>query len=146
MRSAERFEILIVEDDVHLRELLQAAAERTGKFSRVRVAADGEEALQQVREGMAHHEVPDFILSDLSMPRMDGIHLIRELKHNEATRHIPIAVITSSNRPNDREDAEAAGCCAFFNKPVRLDDMTVLIGSVPDICAANAPVSSPLRD
>lgn len=138
MRTAARFEILIVEDDAHLRELLLAAAERTGKFSRIRVAGDGEEALQHIREDITHDAVPDFILTDLSMPRMDGIQLIRELKRNEATRHVPIVVITSSNRPNDREDAKAAGCCAFFNKPIRLEDMIVLIGSVPEICGANA--------
>lgn len=146
MRSAGTFELLIVEDDAHLRELLHAAAERTGKFSRVRVASDGEEALGYIREGITRDALPNFILSDLAMPRMDGLELIRELKRNEATRHIPVAVITSSNRPNDREDAKAAGCCAFFHKPIGLEEMTVLIGSVPQICGADAPVSSPFGE
>lgn len=146
MTSFAKFELLIVEDDAHLRELLRAAAQRTGRFSRIRTAGDGREALTCIQADATQEALPDFILSDLSMPYVDGIQLIQELKRREATRHIPVAVMTSSNRPNDREDAIAAGCCAFFNKPMRLEEMATLIGSIPGICGTNAPVSSPVAD
>jgi CheY-like chemotaxis protein len=135
--------LLIVEDDPHLRELLHAAGERSGRFASIALASDGQAAWDQIQAGLVRHppQLPDFILSDLSMPRRDGIQLIRDLKGHPATRHIPIAVMTSSDRPNDRENATAAGCCAFFNKPVRLEEFTTLIGSVPDICGDCAVVS-----
>ena len=136
--------LLIVEDDPQLRVLLTAAAERSGRFGSIHVVGDGQEAMEHILQASAHapEQMPDFILSDLSMPRMDGLELIHRLKQSGEFREIPIAVMTSSNRPNDREDATAAGCCAFFHKPVRLEEMTTLIGSLPHICGDGARVVS----
>jgi CheY-like chemotaxis protein len=132
--------LLIVEDDDRLRELLLAAAERTQVFTAIETAPDGQAALDLVWNRLREksRRCPDYILSDLSMPRMDGIQLIKELKRFPETSGIPVTIITSSNLPNDREDATAAGCCAFFHKPIRLDEMTALIASVPDLCPATA--------
>jgi two-component system, response regulator len=137
--------LLIVEDDPQLQVLLAAAAERTGKFSSIYLAGDGQEALDHVAEANARapRQMPDFVLSDLSMPRVDGLQLLHELKRNPQTRDLPVAIITSSNRPNDREDSIAAGCSAFFQKPVRLEEMVTLIGSLPHICGRHAIVSGP---
>ena len=77
------------------------------------------------------------------MPRMDGIDFLRELKRDPETREISVAIMTSSNRPNDRQDAVAAGCCAFFNKPERIEQIAGLIASLPRICGSAAPVSGP---
>jgi two-component system, response regulator len=139
--------LLIVEDDPQLQVLLAAAAERSGKFSLIYLASDGQKALDHIADANHHapERVPDFVLSDLSMPRLDGLQLLRELKRNPQTRDIPVAIITSSNRPNDREDTTAAGCCAFFQKPVRLEEMITLIGSLPHICGQHAIVSAPNR-
>jgi CheY-like chemotaxis protein len=139
--------LLIVEDDPQLQVLMAAAAERTGKFRPVYLACDGQEALDHLDDANPHalQRLPDFILSDLSMPRVDGLQLLRELKRNPRTREIPVAIITSSNRPNDREDSAAAGCSAFFQKPVRLEEMVTLIGSLPNICGPRAIVSTPTQ-
>jgi CheY-like chemotaxis protein len=133
--------LLIVEDDDRLRELLQAAAAKCGRFGIIDAVQDGSLALEHVRMAIQEggSNAPDFVLTDLSMPVMDGVELIRALKTDRRTAHIPVAVITSSNRPNDREDATAAGCCAFFNKPVRFDDMLLLVRSIPSICGESAP-------
>ena len=145
MSGSRPLKLLIVEDDPHLRSLLIAAAERSGCFGPVQAAHDGQEAIERLTPGpgAVPSPLPDYILTDLSMPRMDGVQLIHALKRSPRWRDIPIAVMTSSNRPNDREDATAAGCCAFFYKPARLEEMATLIGSLPRICGVSASVHSP---
>lgn len=139
MRPPEKLSLLIIEDDERLREILSTAAERTGTFGPIAAVGDGQAACDYIWQRLrASEPAPDFVLSDLSMPRMDGIRLIRELKRYPETRDIPIAIITSSDRPNDREDATEAGCCAFFHKPVRLDEIITLIRSLPQICGERA--------
>jgi CheY-like chemotaxis protein len=130
--------LLIVEDDVNLREIVYEVAKRTKAYASIGAVGDGQAACDYIWARIhAHESIPDFVLSDLSMPRMDGIQLIRELKRHAATRDIPIAIMTSSNLPNDREDATAAGCSAFFNKPLRADEMITLVGSLPRICGGH---------
>lgn len=139
--------LLIVDDDKHMRELLAAAADRSGEFSDVTSAPNGRVALEVVQRycrRRADGQPEFFVLSDLSMPEMDGIELLRELKQSAATRGVPVAIMTSSNRPNDRQDATAAGCCAFFYKPARLDALTDLVRSLPRICGADTKCDAPI--
>lgn len=137
MKETHASVLLIAEDDANLRTLLQAAAEQTRQFDVVHTVADGQEALDRVRHS-APEIAPTYILTDLSMPRCDGIELIRQLKRHEETKRIPIAVMTSSDRPNDREDAIAAGCCAFYHKPARFEELVRLISSLPKLNGENS--------
>lgn len=133
--------MLIVEDDERLRYLVGAAAERCNEFSMVLGAADGQAALELILDAVRSNRLslPDVILSDVSMPRMDGLQLMGELKRHPETASIPVVIMTSSNRPNDRQDAEAAGCCAFFDKPVRFDEFVSLVCSLPALCNVGQP-------
>ena len=127
--------LLIVDDDAHIREIVHAAAERGGIFGTIEEAADGQAALDLIHERLGSHlHLPDFVLSDLSMPRLTGLQLVRELKSRAHTEGIPFAMMTSSNLPNDREDALAAGCCAFFYKPTRMDEFVAMVESLQNLC------------
>ena len=125
--------LLIAEDDQNLRYLMEAAARHAGGFDPILTAADGQAALDAVRKSGAH---PDLIVTDLSMPRMTGIELIRALKRDAATRGIPVAVVTSSDIANDREDALAAGAQSFWAKPHGFDALIALLNSIRDSCRA----------
>lgn len=131
MAPSQKVSLLIAEDDERLRQLIQAAALRAGVFDPIRLAEDGERALALARTANAP---PELIVSDLSMPRMTGIDLIRALKSDESTRSIPVAVITSSDLPNDREDALNAGACAFLPKPIGFEALTQLLLSLRESC------------
>jgi len=140
MSEHGKLSLLIADDDPHIRYLMEAAAGRSGSFGRVELAEDGESAMDLLRH-RDQADYPDLIVSDFSMPRMDGLELIRELKRDPHTRRIPIAIITSSNIPNDREDALAAGACAFIEKPQGLDALTRILDSLRDCCPAAASVA-----
>lgn len=123
MPGVERVSVLIVEDDANIRYLLETAAARAGGFEVVATLPDGQAALGWIKERAAHG-LPDLVLTDLSMPRLTGLELLRALKADERFRHVPVAIITSSNVPNDRAESFAAGACDFIEKPHGLEALT----------------------
>src|SRR3954465_8986566 len=89
--------LLIGEDDQNIRDLVIAAAWQTGEYSEIRDAPDGNVALKVVRETL-RTKPPEgilLVLSDINMPRMDGLELLRELKKDPETRDVPVAIMTS---------------------------------------------------
>lgn len=133
MPRPEKLPLLIVEDDAHIRYLMEVAAQRAGLFEPITVAADGQAALDLLRAADVAH-LPGLIVSDLSMPRLTGLELLRVLK-NDATLHsIPVAIITSSDAPNDRALALAAGACSFIAKPYGVDALTRAFVAMRDTC------------
>ncbi len=123
---------------------MEVAAGRAGGFSRIESAPDGQAALEILRN-RKRSDYPDLLVSDLAMPRMDGLNLIRELKRDPHTRRIPIAIVTSSDIPNDRRDALAAGACAFVEKPRGLEALTHVLEDLRDSCLSGTSASHSLR-
>jgi two-component system, cell cycle response regulator DivK len=104
--------ILLVDDDQDVRKLLttilRSAAYRVGR------ACDGVEALYK-----AWHLGPSVVVMDLCLPRLDGCSVIRWLKSDPRTHHIPIVAVTGYRVDDDASTrARAAGCDAFFEKPL----------------------------
>ncbi|MCH8276678.1 MAG: response regulator, partial [Bacteroidetes bacterium] len=81
------YSILVVEDEHTLRRLLEY---RLGKLYTVRTAANGEEALEKIAE-----ELPQLIISDIMMPKMDGFALQTALQERKDTRAIPFIFLTA---------------------------------------------------
>jgi len=129
--------ILLVEDNEMNRDMLARRLSRKG-YS-VSVAVDGVEGLE-----MAAGLVPDLILMDMSLPRLDGWEASRRLKANQALCQIPIIALTAHAMSDDRSKAFEAGCDEYDTKPVEfsrlLEKMEVLLRrSVPE---SSVPVSS----
>ena len=101
--------VLLVEDDRFLRRAGEAALRQRG-FT-VQVAADGEEALQKVQA-----EVPDLILLDLLMPKVSGIEVLRALRAAEATRAVPVLILSNSSRERDLEEIRNLGVTDYLVK------------------------------
>lgn len=102
-------DILIVDDYEDNRELLRLMLEAAGHS--VREAGSGQAGLQ-----MALDEAPDLILVDLSMPGLDGWGVLRELRADERTRHVPCAAVTAFD-DGERQGALAQGFDAYLPKP-----------------------------
>ncbi|MCG2583460.1 Hpt domain-containing protein [Massilia sp. TS11] len=102
--------VMVVDDSVTVRKVTQRLLEREGY--QVVLAKDGVDALEQVQQ----HK-PDLMLVDIEMPRMDGFDLTRAIRGNEATRDIPIIMITSRSADKHRNLALELGVNAYFGKP-----------------------------
>lgn len=103
--------ILIVEDNAVNQKLFLTILRQHGY--RLLTAADGEEALR-----IASKELPDLILMDLQLPKMNGYTVTLLLKENEQTRHIPVVAVTAHAMPDERERALKAGFLGYITKPI----------------------------
>jgi len=108
--------IMVVEDNEWSRDALARRLERRGY--RVVLAVDGERAIE-----IGRSELPDIVLMDLGLPRIDGWEATRRLKADPATRHIPIIVLSAHAMTNDRDKALQAGGDDFDTKPVRFQPL-----------------------
>jgi CheY-like chemotaxis protein len=112
--------VLLVEDDAdHVFLVRRALADVAGTEVTVEVAGDGEQAterLARVRFGPGRR--PQLVLLDLKMPRMDGLEVLRRIRADAVAADLPVVVLTSSERPEDREAAVAAGATWFVCKPI----------------------------
>ena len=112
--------VLVVEDYQDTREMYAAYLQFSG--FRVAEAANGLEALEKTRELL-----PDIILMDLALPKIDGWEATRRLKADERTRHIPIVALTGHALAGHAEGARQAGCDAFVTKPCLPDALVAEI-------------------
>lgn len=115
--------ILIADDNEQNCELLEAYLV-TGDYE-IAMAFDGQETIDKVPDFK-----PDIILLDIMMPRMSGYEVCKQLKENDATRDIPILMVTALNEMGDIEKAVAAGCDDFLTKPVNKLELTTRVRSL----------------
>jgi len=102
-------DVILAEDSLATREVLRVLLEEQG--FRVRLAGDGEEALQRIVEG-----VPDVLVSDVNMPRKDGLSLTRALRARAETERLPIVLLTSLDDDASRAAGAEAGADAYLLK------------------------------
>jgi len=124
MKTLKR--ILLVEDDPHDVELTLAALAEQHLANAVMVVRDGAEALDYVyhRGDFVERPAgnPTLILLDLKMPRIDGMHVLRQLKADEQTHLIPVVILTSSREDRDLAECYRLGVNAYVVKPVRFPE------------------------
>ncbi len=112
--------VLVVEDYQDAREMYAAYLQFSGY--RVAEATNGVEAIEQAQELM-----PDIILMDLALPKMDGWEATRRLKSDARTRNIPIVALTGHALAGHAEGARQAGCDSFVTKPCLPDALVAEI-------------------
>lgn len=108
--------ILVVDDSLSARRTLAQVISDVGYEPRT--AVDGLDAIDAIEE-----RIPDLILLDLEMPRMNGLELAAHLRSDKHTHDIPIVMVTSRSTAKHREQAHAAGIDAFITKPYQEDEL-----------------------
>jgi len=131
----EHIEILMVEDNKDDAELILRALKKVNCANHLVHVSDGEEALDFIfargeyitRQGL---NIPKVILLDIKMPKVDGIEVLRQIKSNEATRKIPVVIMTSSNEERDIVLSYNLGVNSFVVKPVEFGDFTKAVADL----------------
>ncbi len=118
MPTDDKTLILVVEDDFQNRQLLSIYLQRAGY--EVDLASNGVEALEKLRMS-----APDLIISDISMPRMDGFELYKAVKDVPALRPIPFIFLTAHSDADRRRYGKELGSDDFLTKPISQEDLLV---------------------
>jgi chemotaxis protein histidine kinase CheA len=120
--------VLVVDDSLSQRRALEQLLTDAGFH--VRTSRDGIEAA----ETLVHFR-PDVVLTDLEMPRMNGIELASHIRTQAKIRDLPVIMITSRTTQNHRQMAEEAGVDAYFTKPVRDEELLLKMQTLMELAA-----------
>jgi len=115
--------ILLVEDNPDDEELTLRALKKNNIVNNVVVARDGAEALDFLfgagkYAGRDPNDLPQIILLDINLPKVDGLEVLRRVRANEATRLLPIVILTSSKEEQDLIQGYRLGANSYVRKPV----------------------------
>ncbi|HEX5661589.1 MAG TPA: response regulator [Polyangiales bacterium] len=108
-----RFRCLVVEDSQVMRQLLVFALQRVREIE-VTEADDGVDALRKLNGNRF-----DIIITDINMPIMDGLKLVKRIRSDETYKDVPIIVVTTEGSQEDRQRALALGANAYITKPIQ---------------------------
>ncbi len=114
--------VLFVDDDEEMRSYV---ASLLGKIYRVKTAANGVEAMKMVGE-----KQPDVIVSDVVMPEMNGLTLLKRLKAHAETNHIPVILLSSKTAVADRMEGWDKGADGYLGKPFNIEELVALMNTL----------------
>ena len=117
--------ILLVEDNPDDELLTRRALKRSNVCNEVVVARDGVEALDYLfatgaYEGRSSVAMPQVILLDLDLPKVDGLEVLRRIRSDERTRRLPTIILTSSEDQQDLVEGYGLGANGYIRKPLNL--------------------------
>jgi CheY-like chemotaxis protein len=135
MKKAEDAEILLVEDNPNDVELTLRALRKQNLDGKVFVVRDGAEALDFIFASGNYsarkiETRPKVVFLDLKLPKVDGIEVLRRVKADERTRHIPIVMLTSSQEERDVTESYKLGVNSYIVKPVDFSNFVHAVGEL----------------
>lgn len=124
-----------MEDNPDHALLVQLAAARVDARLDVRVCADGQEAVDLLSgvppfDDRTQHPMPDLVLLDLIMPRLDGFGVLTWVRQQPHLKKLPVIVLTSSISPLDETRALRLGASGFYTKPADLQELGEQVHSI----------------
>jgi DNA-binding response OmpR family regulator len=122
----------VVEDEPELCQIMATRLQSSGY--QVESAADGREGLDKARRLM-----PDIIILDIMLPKMDGLKVCRFLKFDQKYKAIPIVMVSARAGVEDQQGARLAGADAFFLKPISWD---TFFGEIKRLLSSTVPPST----
>ena len=127
--------ILLVEDDADDELLTRRTLKKNNICNEVVVARDGAEALDYLFATGAHagrdpSAMPQVVLLDLGLPKIDGLEVLRRIRADERTRLLPTVVFTSSEEQADVIDGYGLGANSYIRKPVEVGAFRAAVGQL----------------
>ena len=132
MTAKPRPTVLLVEDNPGDILLARKAFERTGYDCAIDVVTDGEQALEHLRNGRQSPEatLPALVLLDINLPRLSGLDVLKEIKQDPTLRHIPVVMLTSSQRDTDVRCAYENHANSYVSKPSKMAELIELLDQI----------------
>jgi CheY-like chemotaxis protein len=142
-KDPDNMRILLIDDNRDHANILQWVFEKTGRHDEFTYFGDGMSALTYLKDQAARKsQQPDLIFLDFNLPRLDGREVLRLLKAEEATKSIPVVVVSSSERDEDVRRAYELGASKYVSKSEILEDVTPMLKSIQSIWRGNPQKSS----
>ncbi len=113
--------ILIIEDNPDNRDTIKVIL---GSQFDILEAEDGITGLKMIKE-----TVPDVVLLDIALPKLDGFGVIKQVRNDKKIKHIPVIAVTAKAMKNDEEEILEAGCDAYISKPIDDEKLMLLVNS-----------------
>jgi two-component system chemotaxis response regulator CheY len=117
MADRQQLRFLVVDDSTAMRQLISFALRRLPGIEIVE-AVDGVDALKKLPENKF-----DLIITDINMPVMDGLKLVKLIKGNPVYKDIPVIIVTTAGAVEDREKGLALGAEAYIAKPIQTSNL-----------------------
>ena len=128
-------QILVVDDDdIDLIQEVNSLVDHSNSFS-VTGKESGEEIVDDLRRAQI---LPDIIISDINMPKISGLELLKEIKADKSLCHIPVIIMSSSSWDQDIFNAKELGAIAFVVKPYTFDGFAALGNIIDKVFSKNA--------
>jgi chemosensory pili system protein ChpA (sensor histidine kinase/response regulator) len=125
MKTERNYLVMVVDDSVTVRKVTSRFLERQGMD--VLLAKDGVEAMAKLQETEV---LPDVMLLDIEMPRMDGFEVASRVRHSERLQQMPIIMITSRTGEKHRDRALSLGVNKYMGKPYQESELLANIGEL----------------
>ena len=133
MRVVAPIRILLVEDNPADVYLIEEALRTHGVQFEMKWLRDGEQALELLTE--AGLGAPDLVLLDLNLPRVDGKEVLTRIRQTPHLAAVPVAIMTSSDSPQDRREMADLGASCYIKKPPTLDEFLEVGGVIKNLLA-----------
>ncbi|MFQ5489393.1 MAG: chemotaxis protein CheV [Phycisphaerae bacterium] len=129
-----QIKVLLADDSAMMRRMLGNAVQSAG-FTDVVIATDGREAWNMLNDMLESATLPDVIVTDIEMPRMDGLFLTKSIKEHQGLKHVPVIVFSSLVSDDNLKKCEAVGADRQLTKP----ELPGLVSVIDELMAQRVP-------
>lgn len=116
--------VLLIDDDVEDQEIFTEALREVSDQLKCTTSTNAKEALAQLDKMELH---PDLIFLDLNMPIMTGLEFLKEIKHLDHLKSLPVIIFSTSSNPATIEETTQLGAIDFITKPSRFNDLVNIL-------------------
>ncbi len=136
-KNSDLVVVLLVEDNPADQQLTIRAFKKGRVNINLQIANDGVEAMEYLNgvgkyADRKSYPIPDLVLLDINMPRMDGKQVLKEIKTDINLKIIPVIMLTTSDQEKDIIDSYNLGVNAYISKPVRINDFMDVVHKLED--------------
>lgn len=135
MDQQPRLDILLADDDMDDCLLIKDAFEENNISKSINMVHNGEDLLNYLAHNEPYNDkekypLPDLILLDLNMPKIDGREALKQIKDDPVLKQIPVIILSTSSSPEDISDTYANGANSFITKPLSFNSMVKVMDSI----------------